>query len=166
MLRFYTAGESHGQALLTFLSGLPAGLPVDTEFINHELHRRQLGYGRGGRQKIEKDAADIFAGVRLGQTIGAPIALRIENRDWQNWEKILPVGASDGPETQSRKLTAPRPGHADLAGAQKFNFHDARYVLERASARETAAPVAAGAVWELLPEEGWAEVASHTSSTV
>src|SRR5258706_5581392 len=150
MLRFYTAGESHGQALLTFLSGLAAGLPVDTEFINHELQRRQLGYGRGGRQKIERDAADIFAGVRLGQTIGAPIALRIENRDWQNWEKILPVGASDGPETQSRKLTAPRPGHADLAGAQKFNFHDARYVLERASARETAAGVAAGAVGKVL----------------
>jgi len=161
MLRFYTAGESHGQALLTFLSGLPAGLPVDTEFINHELHRRQLGYGRGGRQKIEKDAADIFAGVRLGQTIGAPIALRIENRDWQNWEKILPVGASDAPETQSRKLTAPRPGHADLAGSQKFNFHDARYVLERASARETAARVAAGAFAKLLLKEFGTEIASH-----
>jgi chorismate synthase len=161
MLRFYTAGESHGQALLTFLSGLPAGLPVDAEFINHELHRRQLGYGRGGRQKIEKDAADIFAGVRHGQTIGAPIALRIENRDWSNWEKILPVGASDAPETQSRKLTAPRPGHADLAGSQKFNFHDARYVLERASARETAARVAAGAFAKLLLKEFGTEIASH-----
>src|SRR6202049_737008 len=162
MLRFYTAGESHGQGLLTFLSGLPAGLPVDAEFINHELHRRQLGYGRGGRQKIEKDAADVFAGVRLGQTIGAPIALTIENRDWQNWEKILPVGVSDAPETQSRKLTAPRPGHADLAGSQKFNFHDARYVLERASARETAARVAAGAVGKLLLREFGIEVLSHT----
>src|SRR5260221_7600454 len=162
MLRFYTAGESHGQGLLTFLSGLPAGLPVDVEFINHELHRRQLGYGRGGRQKIEKDAADIFAGVRHGQTIGAPIALRIENRDWANWEKILPVGASDAPETQSRKLTAPRPGHADLAGSQKFNFHDARYVLERASARETAARVAAGAFAKLLLKEFGTEIASHT----
>jgi chorismate synthase len=161
MLRFYTAGESHGQALLTFLSGLPAGLPVDTEFINHELHRRQLGYGRGGRQKIEKDAADIFAGVRNGQTIGAPIALRIENRDWANWEKILPVGASDAPETQSRKLTAPRPGHADLAGSQKFNFHDARYVLERASARETAARVAAGAFAKLLLKEFGTDILSH-----
>src|SRR5467141_2354975 len=161
MLRFYTAGESHGQGLLTFLSGLPAGLPVNAEFINHELHRRQLGYGRGGRQKIEKDAADIFAGVRLGQTIGAPIALRIENRDWQNWEKILPVGASDAPETQSRKLTAPRPGHADLSGSQKFNFHDARYVLERASARETAARVAAGAFAKLLLKEFGTEIASH-----
>ena len=144
MLRFYTAGESHGQALLAFVSGLPAGLLVDIEFINHELHRRQLGYGRGGRQKIEKDRADIFAGVRQGKTIGAPIALRIENRDWANWEKILPVEATSAPEADSRKLVAPRPGHADLAGSQKFNFHDARYVLERASARETAARVAAG----------------------
>ena len=91
MLRFYTAGESHGQALLAFISGLPASLPVSVDFINHELHRRQLGYGRGGRQKIEKDRAEIFAGVRRGVTIGAPIALRIENRDWANWEKILPV---------------------------------------------------------------------------
>jgi chorismate synthase len=162
MLRFYSAGESHGQALLTFLSGLPAGLRVDSGFINHELHRRQLGYGRGGRQKIEKDAADIFAGVRHGQTIGAPIALRIENRDWANWEKILPVGASDAPEAESRKLVAPRPGHADLAGSQKFNFHDARYVLERASARETAARVAAGALAKLLLTEFGTEIASHT----
>src|SRR5258708_18530034 len=163
MLRFYTAGESHGQALLTFLSGLPAGLRVDTEFISHELHRRQLGYGRGGRQKIEKDAADIFAGVRLGETIGARIALRIENRDWENWEKILPVGASGAPETQSRKLTAPRPGHADLAGSQKFNFHDARYVLERASARGTAARGAAGTVAQPLLKGLWKESASHLS---
>ena len=146
MLRFYTAGESHGQALLAFVSGLPAALPVDIEAINHELHRRQLGYGRGGRQKIEKDSAEIFAGVRHGQTIGAPIALRIENRDWTNWEKILPVEASSAAEASSKKLVAPRPGHADLAGSQKFNFHDARYVLERASARETAARVAAGSL--------------------
>jgi len=162
MLRFYTAGESHGQALLTFLSGLPAGLRVDCEFINHELRRRQLGYGRGGRQKIEKDTAEIFAGLRHGQTIGAPIALRIENRDWANWEKILPVQASDAPETQSRKLVAPRPGHADLAGSLKFNFHDARYVLERASARETAARVAAGAFAKQLLKEFGTEIASHT----
>ena len=162
MLRFYTAGESHGQALLTFLSGLPAGLRVNLEFVNHELHRRQLGYGRGGRQKIEKDRADVFAGVRHGQTIGAPIALRIENRDWANWEKILPVEATDSPEAASRKLVAPRPGHADLAGSQKFNFHDARYVLERASARETAARVAAGAFAKLLLREFGTEIASHT----
>jgi chorismate synthase len=162
MLRFYTAGESHGQALLAFVSGLPAGLPIDVAAINHELHRRQLGYGRGGRQKIEKDRAEIFAGVRHGQTIGAPIALRIENRDWANWEKILPVEASSAPETVSKKLVAPRPGHADLAGSQKFNFHDARYVLERASARETAARVAAGGFARQLLKNFGIEIASHT----
>src|SRR5262245_31218411 len=161
MLRFYTAGESHGQALLAFLSGLPAGLSVDVEYINHELHRRQLGYGRGGRQKIEKDRADIFAGVRHGQTIGAPIALRIENRDWPNWEKILPVEGSPAVATE-KELVAPRPGHADLAGSQKFNFHDARYVLERASARETAARVAVGAIAKLLLRTLGTEIASHT----
>ncbi len=161
MLRLYTAGESHGQALLAFVSGLPAQLPIDIEFLNHELHRRQLGYGRGGRQKIEKDRAEIFAGVRHGKTIGAPVALRIENRDWANWEKILPVEASeDDPGT--KKLVAPRPGHADLAGSQKFNFHDARYILERASARETAARVAAGAFAKLLLREFGTEIASHT----
>jgi chorismate synthase len=161
MLHFYTAGESHGQALLAFISGLPASLPIDFEFINQELHRRQLGYGRGGRQKIEKDRAEVFAGVRHGQTIGAPIALRIENRDWANWEKILPVeeGEDDAP---TKKLVAPRPGHADLAGSQKFNLHDARYVLERASARETAARVAAGAFAKLLLRQFGAEIASHT----
>jgi chorismate synthase len=162
MLKFYTAGESHGQALLAFISGLPASLPVDLKFINHELHRRQLGYGRGGRQKIEKDRADIFAGVRHGQTIGAPIALRIENRDWANWENILPVEATPESAGKERKLLAPRPGHADLAGSQKFNFHDARYVLERASARETAARVAAGAFAKLLLREFGTEIASHT----
>jgi chorismate synthase len=161
MLRFYTAGESHGQALLAFVSGLPAQLPIDVEFINRELHRRQLGYGRGGRQKIEKDRAEIFAGVRHGKTIGAPVALRIENRDWANWEKILPVEDSeDDPGT--KKLVAPRPGHADLAGSQKFNYHDARYILERASARETAARVAAGAFAKLLLRELGTEIASHT----
>jgi len=161
MLRFYTAGESHGQALLAFVSGLPAQLPIDVEFINQELHRRQLGYGRGGRQKIEKDHAEIFAGVRHGKTIGAPVALRIENRDWANWEKILPVEASeDDPGT--KKLVAPRPGHADLAGALKFNYHDARYILERASARETAARVAAGAFSKLFLRELGTEIASHT----
>jgi chorismate synthase len=161
MLRFYTAGESHGQALLAFLSGLPASLPVDLAFVNHELHRRQLGYGRGGRQKIEKDRTEIFAGVRHGQTIGAPIALRIENRDWANWEKVLPVEAPSNPEQDRKKLTAPRPGHADLAGSQKFNFHDARYILERASARETAARVAAGALAKLLLRALGTEIASH-----
>src|ERR1700687_1182016 len=162
MLHFYTAGESHGQALLAFVSGLPASLPVDVAFINHELHRRQLGYGRGGRQKIEKDQADIFAGVRHGKTIGAPVALRIENRDWANWENSLPVEESAESAGKERKLVAPRPGHADLAGSQKFNFHDARYILERASARETAARVAAGAFAKLLLRELGTEIASHT----
>jgi chorismate synthase len=161
MLRFYTAGESHGQALLAFISGLPAQLPVDLKFINHELHRRQLGYGRGGRQKIEKDRAEIFAGVRHGKTIGAPIAMRLENRDWANWERILPIEASED-EPGTKKLVAPRPGHADLAGSQKFNYHDARYILERASARETAARVAAGAFAKLLLRELGTEIASHT----
>ena len=162
MLRFVTAGESHGQALVAWISGLPAGIPVDLEFVTRELHRRQLGYGRGGRQHIEKDRADVLAGVRQGKTIGAPIALRIENRDWPNWEKALPVEDTEGADDLHRPLTAPRPGHADLAGALKFNFHDARYVLERASARETAARVAAGAFAKLMLRQFSAAALSHT----
>ena len=162
MLRFVTAGESHGQALVAWISGLPAGVTVDTEFVTRELHRRQLGYGRGGRQRIEKDRANFLAGVRHGHTIGAPIALEIENRDWANWEKALPVEDTEGADDARRELTAPRPGHADLAGALKFNFHDARYVLERASARETAARVAAGALAKLLLREFGVAVLSHT----
>jgi chorismate synthase len=162
MLRFVTAGESHGQALVAWISGLPAGVPVDLEFVSRELHRRQLGYGRGGRQRIEKDQADLLAGVRHGKTIGAPIALRIENRDWKNWERALPVEDSEGAEDARRRLSAPRPGHADLAGSQKFNFHDARYVLERASARETAARVAAGSLAKLFLREFGVTVLSHT----
>lgn len=161
MIRFFTAGESHGQALIAWLSGLPAGVPVDVDFVNAELHRRQLGYGRGGRQKIEKDRVDLLAGVRHGHTIGAPIAIRIENRDWPNWEKAMPVEDADGAEDARRPLTAPRPGHADLAGALKFNFHDARYVLERASARETAARTAAGAFAKLYLRQFGIEVLSH-----
>lgn len=160
MLRFVTAGESHGQALIAWLSGLPAGLLVEAEFINRELRRRQLGYGRGGRQKIEQDAVEILSGIRHGRTIGAPIALRIENRDWKNWQAALPVEDTGDVETR-RSLTAPRPGHADLAGALKFNFHDARYVLERASARETAARVAAGALARRLLLEFEIAVLSH-----
>ena len=162
MLRFVTAGESHGQALIAWISGLPAGVPIDLEFVGRDLHRRQLGYGRGGRQRIEKDHADVLAGVRHGKTIGAPIAIRIENRDWANWEKALPVEDTEGADDQQRVLTAPRPGHADLAGSQKFNFHDARYVLERASARETAARVAAGAFAKLLLQQFGVAVLSHT----
>jgi chorismate synthase len=162
MFRFVTAGESHGQALVAWISGLPAGIPVDLDFVGRELHRRQLGYGRGARQRIEKDQADFLAGVRHGKSIGAPIALRIENRDWKNWEKAMPVEDSEGADEAQRRLTAPRPGHADLAGSQKFNFHDARYVLERASARETAARVAAGALAKLLLREFDITILSHT----
>jgi chorismate synthase len=161
MLRFFTAGESHGQALLAWISGLPAGLAVDLEFIQREMHRRQLGYGRGGRQKIEKDRVEAFAGIRHGKTIGAPIALRIENRDWPNWEKVLPVEDVAGAESASRPLTAARPGHADLPGALKLNVHDARTVLERASARETAARVAAGALAKILLREFGVTILSH-----
>jgi chorismate synthase len=134
---------------------------VDFDFVNGELHRRQLGYGRGGRQKIEKDQVIALAGVRHGQTIGAPIALQIENRDWANWEKALPVEDTEGADDAQRRLTAPRPGHVDLAAALKFNWHDARYALERASARETAARVAAGAFAKLLLREFGIEVLSH-----
>jgi chorismate synthase len=161
MFRFVTAGESHGQALIAWISGVPAGVPVDFEFIQGELHRRQLGYGRGGRQKIEKDRVEALAGIRHGQTIGAPIALRIENRDWANWEKALSVEDLPGEHDARRPLTAPRPGHADLAGAMKFDFHDARFVLERASARETAARVAAGAIAKLLLRQFDCTVLSH-----
>jgi len=161
MFRFVTAGESHGQALIAWISGVPAGVPIDFEFVQRELHRRQLGYGRGGRQKIEKDRVEFIAGVRHGQTIGAPIALRIENRDWANWEKALPVEMLPDAENVQRRLTAPRPGHADLAGSMKFNLHDARYILERASARETAARVAAGTIAKLLLRQFECEVLSH-----
>jgi chorismate synthase len=161
-LRFVTAGESHGQGIVAWLSGLPAGLPVDFVAINRDLRRRQLGYGRGGRQKIEKDAVDVLAGVRHGQTIGAPIALRLENREWEKkWKQALPVEDFPGSEAEQRPLTAPRPGHADLPGALKYNWHDARYVLERASARETAARTAAGAFAKRLLAEFGIEILSH-----
>src|ERR1700747_1124590 len=143
------------------MSGVPAGVPIDFDFVQRELHRRQLGYGRGGRQKIEKDRVEFLTGVRHGQTIGAPIALRIENRDWANWEKALSVENFPDSEVAQRRLTAPRPGHADLAGSMKFNFHDARYILERASARETAARVAAGTIAKLLLRQFGCEVLSH-----
>jgi chorismate synthase len=164
MFRFVTAGESHGQALIAWVSGAPAGVPVDFDFVQRELHRRQLGYGRGGRQKIEKDRVEFLSGVRHGQTIGAPIAMRIDNRDWANWEKALSVEPLPESESAERRLTAPRPGHADLAGSMKFNLHDARYILERASARETAARVAAGTIAKLLLRQFDCEVLSHVVS--
>jgi chorismate synthase len=161
MLRFYTAGESHGQGLLAFLSGLPAGLRVDSAYVNRELKRRQGGYGRGGRMKIESDIAQFLSGVRHGQTIGAPIAILIENRDWGNWQEALAVEDNPATRAKYKSLSPPRPGHADLAGCLKFNLRDARYVLERASARETAARVALGALAKLFLKEFGIEVASH-----
>lgn len=160
MLRFSTAGESHGESLVALLSGLPAGVPVDQAFLDHELWRRQQGYGRGGRMRIERDTAHILSGVRHGKTIGSPIAMTLANKDWKNWEEILPVGEGD-PE-KHKAVASPRPGHADLAGALKYDFKDARYVLERASARESAARVACGALAKMLLRSLGIEVASHT----
>lgn len=161
MLRFQTAGESHGQALLAILSGLPAGVRVDFAYVDRELKRRMAGYGRGGRMKIESDAAQFLSGIRHGHTIGSPITIQIENRDWENWKAALAV--EDSPETRAkyRPLSPPRPGHADLAGCLKYNFREARYVLERASARETAVRVAVGALAKLFLKEFGIEVASH-----
>jgi chorismate synthase len=159
MLRFSTAGESHGESLIALISGLPAGVEVDQQFVDHELWRRQRGYGRGGRMRIESDTAHILSGVRHGKTIGAPVAIEIENRDWKNWTEVLPVGAGD--PAKHKAVASPRPGHADLAGALKYDFPDARYVLERASARESTARVAAGAFAKLLLKLLNIEVASH-----
>ena len=161
MLRFETAGESHGECLVVTLTGLPAGVPVSVEAVNRELWRRQQGYGRGGRQKIEDDRAEIVAGVRHSQTIGSPIAILIRNRDWQNWNEALPVENCEGAEERKKPLTRPRPGHADLAGAIKFNFRDARYILERASARETTARVAAGTLAKTFLGQLGIQVLSH-----
>ncbi len=161
MLRFSTAGESHGESLVALISGLPAGIPVDQSFLDHELWRRQQGYGRGGRMRIERDTAHILSGVRHGKTIGSPIAMTLANNDWKNWEEILPVAEGD-PE-KHKAVASPRPGHADLAGALKYNFPDARYILERASARESAARVACGALAKMLLRALHIEVASHVT---
>lgn len=159
MLKYFTSGESHGEALVAFLSGLPAGLDISPEFVDHELWRRQQGYGRGGRMKIERDTAHILSGVRHGKTIASPISVLIQNRDWKNWQEQLPVERGN-PEFHKR-VASPRPGHADLAGALKYNFPEARYVLERASARESAARVAIGAMAKLLLRELGMDVLSH-----
>ncbi|MGC2474147.1 MAG: chorismate synthase [Candidatus Sulfotelmatobacter sp.] len=163
MLRYFTAGESHGEALVGFVSGIPAGLKVEQSFIDRELWRRQQGYGRGGRMKIETDTAHILSGVRHGITIGSPISVEIANRDWKNWQESLPVGYGD-PEKHKR-VGSPRPGHADLAGALKYNFPEARYILERASARESAARVCIGAIAKLFLRELGIEVLSHVVTT-
>jgi len=161
MLRFETAGESHGEWLVATLTGLPAGIPVSLDAVNRELWRRQQGYGRGGRMKIESDRAEIVAGVRHSRTIGSPVAILIRNRDWENWTKTLAVEDIAGAEEHAKPVTRPRPGHADLAGAVKYNFHDARYILERASARETAARVAVGAIAKALLGQFGVTVLSH-----
>jgi chorismate synthase len=159
MLKFFTSGESHGEALVAFISGLPAGLEVSQEFVDRQLWRRQQGYGRGGRMKIERDTARILSGVRHGCTIGSPISMLLENRDWKNWEQQLPVEKGD--PALHKRVASPRPGHADLAGALKYNFSEARYVLERASARESAARVAVGALAKLFLRQLGIEVLSH-----
>lgn len=161
MLRFETAGESHGECLVATLTGLPAGIPVSLDAINRELWRRQQGFGRGGRMKIETDSVQIVAGVRHSQTIGSPIAIIIENKDWKNWTEALPVEDIDGAEDKRKPVTRPRPGHADLAGCIKYNLQDARYVLERASARETTARVAVGALAKTFLAQFGVGVLSH-----
>ncbi len=162
MLRYFTTGESHGEALIAVLSGMPAGLCVDQAFVARELWRRQQGYGRGGRMKIEQDTARFVSGVRHGKTIGSPITALIENRDWENWRESLPVEAGD--PAKHKAVKSPRPGHADLAGALKYDFPEARYVLERASARETTARVALGALAKLFLRELGIEVLSHVTA--
>jgi chorismate synthase len=159
MLRFFTAGESHGEALIALLSGVPAGLKIEQAALDRELWRRQQGYGRGGRMKIERDSAHILSGVRQGMTIGSPISIQLENRDWKNWQESLPVGAGD--PALHKRVASPRPGHADLAGALKYNFPEARYVLERASARESAARVSVGAIAKAFLRELGIDVLSH-----
>lgn len=161
MLRFETAGESHGECLVATLTGLPAQIPISQDEINHELWRRQQGYGRGGRMKIETDAVHFVAGVRHSQTIGAPIALLIANRDWRNWTETLPVDRLPEGQDKPKPVTRPRPGHADLAGAIKYNYKDARYILERASARETTARVAIGAICKGFLKQFGIEILSH-----
>ncbi len=159
MFRFETAGESHGECLVATVTGMPAGIPVSVAAIDRELWRRQQGFGRGGRMKIETDRAHIVSGVRHSKTIGSPIAIIIENKDWKNWSEFLPVEGSD--EGKTKAVTRPRPGHADLAGAIKYDFLDARYILERASARETTARVAVGALAKALLAELGIRVLSH-----
>src|SRR4030095_16886563 len=164
MLRFLTAGESHGQALVVIIEGVPAGLPLTAADLSPDLARRQLGYGRGRRMAIERERAEILSGVRRGETLGGPIALMIRNRDWANWEHTMSVEADPSDALGGARrapVTRPRPGHADLSGGPKYGRDDLRDILERASARETAARVAAGAVGRALLRRIDVEVASH-----
>src|SRR5687768_18085934 len=162
MLRFTTAGESHGPALVSILEGMPAGLPLLAEHVDVELSRRQQGYGRGRRMQIERDTVEFLSGVRAGATIGSPIAMMIANRDWKNWQDVMDPAPREGdPDPRRRAVTRVRPGHADLAGILKYDRDDARDILERASARETTARVAAGAVARKLLSELGVTIGSH-----
>src|SRR5690349_22290690 len=159
-LRLITAGESHGPGLTAIVEGLPAGLELDQEALDADMARRQLGHGRGGRMKIERDTAQVTAGVRHGRTLGGPVALQVANRDYANWEERMNPWPVENPVPE---VHLPRPGHADLAGVQKFGFTDVRNVLERASARETAARVAGGALAKALLRALGVEVVSHVT---
>src|SRR5437773_3562016 len=161
MFRFTTAGESHGRGLVAVLEGIPAGLPLSAERVNAELKRRMGGYGRGARMKIEADQIEWLAGVRAGETLGSPIAMLVWNRDWEHWQDVMAPEADAGGSERRRQVTRPRPGHADLAGALKYDRQDARDILERASARETVARVACGAVCKVLLEQFGVEVGSY-----
>jgi chorismate synthase len=162
MIRFTTAGESHGKALVAILEGVPAGLPLRAEEVDKDLRRRMTGYGRGARMKIEADGVEILSGVRAGETLGSPIALLIQNRDWEHWADVMaPEPDAEGAGPRRRRLARPRPGHADLVGVIKYDRRDARDILERASARETAARVACGAVCRGLLARFGVEIGSH-----
>ena len=163
-LRFATAGESHGPALVALVEGLPAGLAVSQDDVNRDLARRMQGYGRGARMKIEQDRIEWIAGVRAGETIGSPVAMRIANRDWENWKDVMAPERTPDEGPRRRRVTRPRPGHADLVGVIKYDRLDARDILERASARETTARVAAGALARRLLDEFDVEIGSHVVS--
>ena len=162
-LKFTTAGESHGKGLVAIVEGLPAGVPVTADWIDRDLGRRMLGYGRGARMKIERDRVEILSGVRAGETLGSPVALLVRNRDWENWEDVMAADGTPG-DLRRRRVTRPRPGHADLVGVLKYDRLDARDILERASARETVARVAAGALARRLLDEFGVDVGSHVVS--
>jgi chorismate synthase len=161
MFRFTTAGESHGRALVAIVEGLPSGMTVDVEQINYELWRRQQGYGRGARMKIEHDRVEVVSGIRHGLTLGSPLALMIENKDWVNWAEVMSAEPKEVAPEKLRRVKRPRPGHADLAGGLKYDARDLRNVLERASARETAARVACGALAKQLLAQFGVEIRSH-----
>ena len=164
MIRFTTAGESHGQALVCILEGMPAGVPLSATDVDEQLARRQQGYGRGRRMQIERDQVELLSGVRAGETLGSPIAMLVRNRDWKNWSEIMDPAPRDGdPDPRRRAVTRVRPGHADLTGLLKYDRGDARDILERASARETTARVAAGAVCRRFLAEFGVRIGSHLS---